>query len=202
MSAIIERERVAATVPSLDCANTSLYGSSLGIDAALAEPVRAMHCTTHTVHGRGHFRVTRGSRALGRLIAALLRLPGQGDDVPVALTIERCGDNEIWRRRFASRAFTTRQHLVADEIVERVGPVELVLDLHINDTALVIRSNRARVVVGRLRLTLPRCVTPMIHATVRGARDDTALHVSVTISSTVVGQLLAYEGVLVQAGEP
>ncbi len=176
-----------------------LYAFVLG-DAArqIADVVRSFHASSETVSGYGRFTITRPRRRISRLVGTLLRFPTDGIDVPVSLVIERHGLHETWRRRFGRRACVSRQRLANDRPVERVGPIELELDIRVDHGTLVIESHHARIALGPVRFPVPRSLTPLIHAEVRASADGLRNRVTVRISSRILGPLLAYEGELTE----
>ena len=172
-------------------AQPDLYPQLLGSAwAALPEVVRRLH-----QEGRACGRVTieRGPRRPARWLARLLRLPPAGLEVPTFLVVTSRGDEQVWSRRFGEDALVSRQRcgpggLLAErfsgfECVFRLRPTERGIDYDLAGTALVL---------GGLRLPLPRGLGPHVAATTRAEEDAMALDVSITVP--LLGLILRYHG--------
>jgi hypothetical protein len=187
---------------------STVYGLVLGEQVkALAEVVRRFHAAPGDVRGQGLFRMEGSPTALGRLLATLMRLPRATGDTPVGLTIIRLtpplgGEpRELWHRQFGPDAMDSIQ--VAEErLVERFGRLELGFDLTVADARLLFTHVRTRVRIGRLRLRLPRWLSPHVEASVGATIDRRRLAVSVRINAPLVGDLLSYGGELTAVGLP
>ena len=82
-------------------------------------------------------------------------------------------------------------------LAERFGWAELWFCLRVSEGALVVESTGAALVLGKLRVSLPRLLSPRIKATVRGATGFcNGLEISVEFALPLVGPVLCYEGYL------
>ena len=150
----------------------------------------------HRLHGRdglvqrGRFRVRRGGNWLARAVAAILRLPPEGDAVECSLLIASRGGRESWRRVFGKNPLVSEQYRVEGGIlVERGGPVELHFRLEIERGALVFKLVEARFFGFRL----PRRLQPRVSGREWGADLP---RVAIRAEAPVLGLLVAYEGTM------
>ena len=186
-----------------------LYPLALGDDwNSLDASLRRFHGVVATRHAAGTFNVKHGCNRGARRVARILRLPAAGLGVPVHLAI-RCeprqhlphGLVEIWERNFCGCTLTSHDWIdSAGLLVERFGLLELSLRLHVQNGALCFSGIRVSVVVGRLRLRLPRWLAPIVDARTSGVSSpEGGFAVSVKLSHPMFGLLLAYEGWVVTA---
>lgn len=159
---------------------------------------RAMHDLRQgqlTVAGRAS--VERGRSPLAWLVGAMMGFPKAGDDVPVSVTFSRQGHDEVWRRTFAGRSFSSRQavgkgrarHLV----VERFGPLAIAM-------APVVRDDRMSLVIRRFTLfglALPLWLGPTTAA--HEAIVDGRFRFDVEIGHPLTGMIVRYRGWLAPA---
>jgi hypothetical protein len=156
-------------------------------------------------------RVWRRRPLLRPLFSALalahVVFPETGEDVPCRLEIRRVRGGQAWLRTFA---FARERRFDAvlgwdgrrGVQLERFGPLEL--DWHVRfepPACLEIRSGRARLRLGPLRLPVPRVLTPDVEAIER-ALSRHELHVEVVMSHRLLGPLFGYGGTFRLRGAP
>jgi hypothetical protein len=130
------------------------------------------------------------------LIAWLLRLPRRSDGAATRLLVTRDGEGERWCRRFGDYQLETRQFATSDGwLGERFGPLEFTFALVITNGCLVFRQRAVAIVLGRLRVRLPRQVAPLIDAR-EWAEDARAMRIDVEVRLPVAGRLVRYDGVI------
>lgn len=109
----------------------SVFESALSDEwETLPSAVQAAHRVADLKTLSGEATVTRGAALLPRIAARLFRLPLAGENVPVTVTMERTGNEEIWERDFDGRRFRSRlSRAGAARFREQFGPFtfELVL---------------------------------------------------------------------------
>ncbi|HVQ88008.1 MAG TPA: DUF4166 domain-containing protein [Actinomycetes bacterium] len=157
--------------------------------------VAAFHCSAGPVLGHGLFVVERRS-GLGNWIAHLLRLPSSGPRVPVSLSIIRDCDGETWTRQFGSHTFSTRHTSSDGWLTERRGIVRVRLLAEHRSGALILRSVDTTLGIGRIRLKVPRQLSPNICAEVSGGPERYSVNVTVDVANDLTGSLVRYYGVL------
>jgi len=176
----------------------SLYQRVLGEAFAELHPlVRRVHDGHDGLAARGRFVVRRGEGWVAAMMAAVLRLPRAGDDVPVLLEVSAQGDAEIWRRTFGDRVLCTEQREGPGGVVlERMGLVELSLRMVAAAGALAVESVGAAICLGSLRVPLPRLLAPRVSA--RACADVTGERLLVQVRTFAPwGDLvISYEGAL------
>jgi hypothetical protein len=184
----------AADAPSDDGAS-GLYPRLLGDGwRALAPGMRRFYAVMEAALGTLHVR--RGTGWLARLLASLSGLPSSGDAVPTRLLVRREGARETWARDFGGAAIVTRQEAGAGRLlVERLGLVEVRLQLAVEGGAIRFLSRGGALRLGRVRLPLPRFLAPWIRAATGPGADDT-ITVRVEIGAPVAGTLVVYEGAM------
>lgn len=176
-----------------DMAIAPLYRRLLGAGFDhLPEPLRALHDLQGQSLYEGRAEVTRGPNPLARLIAGLLGLPEEGQDVPVTVEFRRDGIGEIWTRNFGNRRFATQLRPVPNtdggKLSERFGPFALTMDL-------VPRSDGLELVplhFTAFGLPIPRWLA--IRSTAREVVRAGRYGFDVTIDLPVLGRLVGYRG--------
>lgn len=171
-------------------ANSELYESILGRSWSHLDPgVRRLHGKNGTVQ-RGRFNVRRGGNWLARAVAAILRLPPEGEAIDCSLLIAARGGRESWRRVFAKSPLVTEQYRIAGcLLVERRGPVELHFRLEVDGGALVFTLVDARF----SGFSLPLRVRPQVSGREWGADRP---RVAIRAEAPGLGLLVAYEGTM------
>ncbi len=159
----------------------------------LPPAVRAMHCAD-TIAADGIATVERGPGMLSRLVAGLFRFPAAGAGIPVSVSFARQGDGETWRRRFATRAFSSVQTAGrgrwAHLLVERFGPVSVALALVVENGTLSLVSRGWRF----LGLPLPAILRPRGHSYER--EENGRFLFQAEIAHPVTGLIVRYRGTL------
>jgi hypothetical protein len=179
-----------------------LYESVL-IDAfdQLPEPLRRLHAPNGKLIARGIAQVDGAERLIGRLVAAVMRLPPAGNDVPVSVEITPSPGQERWVRYFSGRRFASVLSAAAtpNGLTERFGPLRFTLDLPVGPQGVLGMPVRA----WRLGpIPLPRWLAPVSIATEdvdehRRFRFDVEMRLPLGL-----GRLVRYRGWLVPDGEP
>ena len=161
------------------------------------ESVRKAHLSAGVLRARGTFRVTRGQGHMAHLLAWLLRLPPPAQAVPVYLRIVAHGKGERWLRTFGSKRLQTMQRAgPCGTLIEQFGFLELQFRLIVTRGGIDYRQQGAALRRGRLRLSLPPSMSPLVSARERAVAETARSAVLVTVSVPGVGLLIRYDGEL------
>jgi hypothetical protein len=178
----------------------SLYRRLLGPDFDRLPPaLRAFHDSAAGGSGAGVFRVRRGTRSVARVAARGLRLPPEGDHVPVTLRVAAKDGRELWERTFATRrlhTLRTRQWLEGGRLLERVGAATLAFDVTADEGGMRLRSVDFR----WLGAPVPRGLAITVDADVRGF--EAHWEVAVVVRAPRMGIITSYEGRITPAFSP
>lgn len=146
----------------------------------------------------GAFLVRRGQGVIARILGWMLGLPRAGAGIPVRLVVESAVSGETWRREIGATAFVTEQIAISEGLLaERFGLLEFRLRVEADATTVRFRQIGAALVLGKLRLPLPRWLSPCVEALMHVEASDASPRVSVVLLAPALGLLLAYEGQIV-----
>jgi hypothetical protein len=160
----------------------------------MPEPIRAAHRTGRRLVLRGEASVAGAEGAAGRAIAGLFRLPqATSGRIPVTVTMEARGRQEIWTRDFGGGRFRSVLGLRSEGgMTERFGPFTFELDVPPSAAGLEMIITGWR--CGPLRL--PRRLAPF--ATAEERVDEAGrFRFDVAIGLPFVGRIVGYRGWLV-----
>jgi len=166
--------------------------------------VRRFHCRPDDTVGEGIFTVWRSTTALGRLVAALGRVPGATDATPVAVTIHRRPgpSSERWIRRFGADEMASVKRVEGALLIERIGRMEIGFELRVVDRRLWFVQRLARLrLVGDRSIVLPRALAPRIEVNVGATPDEQRLDVRAQVTAPVVGPVFGFAGELTEVVE-
>jgi hypothetical protein len=175
--------------------NESLYRRLLGPAFDTLPPqVRALHEIEALRTWRGVAQVRRGRGLLARLIAALIGLPNEGEQIPVAVTFSPQKGGERWTRTFGNKEFSSHQSYGRGRnqylLVEQFGIVAVSLALVVEDKRMFLIPRRWSV----LGIPMPKSLLP--NGTSFEAEEHGRFQFNVTISIPLVGLVAAYRGSL------
>ena len=130
------------------------------------------------------------------MVARVFLLPPAGEAVETRLIVTPAGNGERWLRTFGTRALNTRQYPAGDHgVAERIGPLEFRFQREPCDDGTRFRQIHAAIVIGPVRVRLPRWCAPTV-----AAREDPAgerrVHIDVRVSLPLVGPILSYAGTI------
>jgi hypothetical protein len=174
-----------------------LYARLLGAAwQQLPAPIRRMHEIDAQRVAKGRATVKRGRGLLGRLAASLIGFPPASADTPVAVEFDAANGEEIWRRTFGTRSFSSRQSAGRGRsqylACEHFGPLRF-------DMALVADAERLSLVPRGWRLfglPLPLALGPRSEAYESAENDRFNFHVR--ISHPLTGLIVQYDGWLLE----
>jgi hypothetical protein len=130
-----------------------------------------------------------------RLIARLLGFPPGGDEVPTRLEVADGDAEQVWSRQFGDHTMTSRQRLSPPNLLaERLGAFECCFRLRATVAGIDYDFVGTSLVLGGLRLPLPRALAPQVLARTWATND--AMGLDVSIGAPLFGRLLRYHGVV------
>lgn len=176
---LAEKERTPPENALIACLGRSFY--------KLPDVVQRAH--RGTIRLSGTVKVERG-RGLGWLLAALMRLPRSNPKAELIVVGWHFPDQIVWSRSFNGRTFESTFHLHEFQLVERMGPLALVLEPRVEGGRLVYRLAAAR--FGPLRL--PAVLAPSLIAW-EGEREAT-YEFEVVVGLPLLGRVIRYAGQL------
>jgi hypothetical protein len=139
--------------------------------------------------------VCHGSHRAARLLARLLQMPAEADEVNLRLRVESSGDTEVWRRQFGSRPMVTSQSVDSDGILrESVGALELQFRLSVDAGGLFYQQSAAGLRIGARFVALPVWIRPIVSASEKAGDGPNSVVTCVTASLPRIGLLLSYAG--------
>jgi len=158
----------------------------------LPKLVRRMHAVAPRVEARGFGSVRLGGNPVSRMLAALLRLPAEGDDRPLAVTFEAGEAGETLSRRYSDAVLASRQSAAGEAgsglLEESFGPLALVLRLEPSADGLAFLLQDVRC-LGR---SIPRALRPRVEA--REFAEGGWYRFFVRVELPLLGRLIQYEG--------
>ncbi|GAB2555834.1 DUF4166 domain-containing protein [Leucobacter ruminantium] len=86
---------------------------------------------------------------------------------------------------------------VGDRVVDRIGApwtLSASFEVDVRDGALVLTSRAVGVVLGRLRLRIPRPLAPVVRLRKSRAAEGGGQYVELTVDAPVVGRIYGYRG--------
>lgn len=167
----------------------TLYQRLLGPEFdRLPLALRSFHGSAEGGSGAGVLRVRCGTRPTARAVARALRLPPEGDRVPVTLRVRAENGRERWERTFPTSRLCSSQWLEAGRLVERIGAATFAFDVTSDERGMRFRSAR----FTWLAIPVPRPLAIEVDAEVRGF--DAYWDVSVVVRAPRVGVVTSYEG--------
>jgi hypothetical protein len=176
--------------------DSGLYQRILGeewrhLDAA----IQRMHTPGRSIDAKGLFRVLHGRHQAARLLAPLLRLPAEAENVEVRVHVAPSGSAELWSRMFDGRPLVTRQTGAASGVLaEQFGRLELQFRLSVRNSALFYQSSRAGLRIGSRLIPLPAWIAPVVAASEKPSARAGCVCISVAVSLPRFGLLLSYAG--------
>lgn len=138
----------------------------------------------------GQAEITASGNPLARLLCRMMRLPRPGMDVPVTVTFERHGEEELWCRDFAGRRYESRLTARHGLMVEAMGPATNIFHLSVEGGRLHFRLVAFRF----LGLPLPGFLRPDCHAIESDV--DGCYRFDVPVSLPGFGTIIYYTGVM------
>ncbi|GAB5435308.1 DUF4166 domain-containing protein [Falsiruegeria mediterranea] len=172
---------------------TVLYRRVLG--AALDDlppQLLALHDSADPRTWSGQARIWRGAGILSRLIGWVMRLPPQGDAVPVSVSFIPQDGGEVWQRDFAGHTFMSYQYQAPNAqpgiVNERFGMI---------DVTVAFQTDRDRLVLEPMAwafgpLPLPKALLPTGQSF--ETQIDDRFVFDVEIAMPWVGQIATYRG--------
>ncbi|MCU1328565.1 MAG: hypothetical protein JWN34_3935 [Bryobacterales bacterium] len=190
------RSQIDTTCDTSCNAAAGLYAGVLGARWHELNPaLRRFHAGGQAVHATGVFQVRHGTNWLARLATRLARLPGEGNAIPVRLTVSPHGDGEKWNRTFSTQPLLSYQTRHADGVLgEVMGLMETRLRLEVVDGALIYHPAGSVFRLGPVRIWLPGWLAPVVSAWERPIVGSNDTQVSVEVTSPLLGLLVAYAG--------
>jgi hypothetical protein len=192
----IEAEMAA---PDLKISHTVTSGAAASlIEVACGElPYRQLPPSITAFHDPdapsvwiGQADIDASGTFIGRLFRAVFGFPPSGRGVPVTVTVDRCGEAEIWTRNFDGRRFSSHLTYEGRNVVsERFGPFKILLGLS------AANGEIAMPVVGwRLGpIPLPLALAPKSD-TREFVGEDGRFHFDVAITLPIGGRIAHYRG--------
>jgi hypothetical protein len=145
----------------------------------------------------GTFCIRRGRNPAARLVARMLRLPADADDVPTTLRILTGSHADTWERVFGDSVLATTHRTLHDgTMVERFHFVELRYRAMRNADGVEHRQTSAALACGGLRVPLPRWLAPSVVGFESATATPNLVRVQVEVRLPVIGMLLSYDGVV------
>ena len=170
----------------------ALYPRLLGPVWLELHPTIRRHLTADAASGRFEFR--RGRSLGARLTCRVLRLPSSETALDTRLAIARRVESETWSRALGHRLIVTIQRGLPDgTLAERFGALEFCFHLRVIDGALTYVQASVALMVGPLRIPLPRLLSPRVEAR-EVPIGERGVYVRVRISAPGIGLLISYEG--------
>ncbi|MEX2124838.1 MAG: DUF4166 domain-containing protein [Woeseia sp.] len=153
--------------------------------------IRELHRPCGTTVFKGIAQVDEASNFIGTLAARLFRFPPAGSDVPVEVTLQPHGNDEVWLRRFGHSGFSSTLAIDArtHQLTERFGPVCFTLKIECHKNGLDMSIESARIGI----LSLPRFLVPWTRAYERIDREG-RFTFDVEIGLRGIGRLVRYRG--------
>ena len=152
-----------------------------GVRVGLTSPLRA----------EGVMVVGRAQGLFSALFGALIPLPKSGPSVHCLLDVLDHQDYVLWKRRFGSMTFTTRQWVRNGLLIESAGLFRLVLRVREVDGAVEIDQVGLRL----LGIPVPRAISPTVRALISG-QTNSSWRVAVTIGHVWFGDVCRYRGIM------
>ncbi|MBO9452571.1 DUF4166 domain-containing protein [Tropicibacter sp. R16_0] len=172
---------------------TVLYRRVLG--AALDDmppQLRALHDSADPRAWSGQAKISRGAGVLSRLIGWVMRLPPQGDAIPVSVSFIPKNGGEEWQRDFGGHALMSYQYQAPNAqpgiINERFGMIDVTVALQTDGERLVLEP----IAWAFGRLPLPNALLP-VGQSFETQIDDRFVF-DVEIAMPWVGRIAAYQG--------
>lgn len=192
---------LGATTEIEDEAATLLFQRALADDwPTMPAAWQQMHSVFDCAVATGRADITRGQHRLARLVAALMRFPPAGQDVPVEVEMTKISGGEIWRRRFGRRTFRSRlRYLGSGRVSEQFGPLTFDLTLPVTGGRMGMQVSKGRF-LGLI--PLPRWMLPVSET--YEFVDKGKFQFDVRISHPLIGLIVHYRGWLVPGpdGDP
>jgi hypothetical protein len=174
---------------------SSLYKRVLGEEFdSLPSVLRCFHEVSAGGKARGRLRITRGKGWLRNVLATLMRLPPQGEQVPVSLAVCVEEEAERWTRNFGPLCLVTRQWVQNGLLIEAAGPVRFGFRLTADATGMEFHFAGC----WFLGVRLPSALAPRVHAEARGR--EACWWLSVCVEVPALGVLVRYEGEMTPEG--
>ena len=135
----------------------------------LPEPLRNIHDVEEVSLLIGRCSVSRGRNLPARVLASLMSFPLQGEAWEIRMSMRREDDEEQWIRVVSGERFTSKLRALGDgRIGERIGPLDLHMDLHPSPDGLAFELTGLQ----WFGLSIPKFLWPRIsaHETIREGR--------------------------------
>jgi hypothetical protein len=170
-----------------------LYAELLGSAwATVPAIVRRLH---QEGRARGEVTIERGRSRPARWLGHLLGFPPSGENVATSLSVLRRGEEQVWSRRFGEHTLVSRQRLCPGGLLaERFGLFECRFRLRPTARGIDYDLVGAVLVLGGLRLPLPRSLSPRGGATTWALED--AMGLDVRLRAPLFGRVLSYHGLV------
>lgn len=166
-----------------------LYHRVLGEAFESLPPVlRRFHEQTPEACAQGSLHITRGAGWIRQILAAAMRLPSPGAQIPATLRVRTEGALEYWTRDFGGLHMATRQWQQGDLLMEAAGPLQFGFCLTADAVGMGFECVRCRL----FGIPLPRALSPRIVSTTTAEGEGWRLYVR--IDAPLLGMLAQYEG--------
>jgi uncharacterized protein YbjT (DUF2867 family) len=153
----------------------------------LPPAVRSLHEIAGDAGAAGRAEVERGAHPLGRLVAALMGFPPEGEH-GVHVHFEERDGAETWTRDFSGRKFRSRLSERGGWLVERFGTLRFAFDLCSNEEGLRMVLHHW----SAFGIPLPLALGPRGEA--REFERDGVFHFDVPIALPGIGPVVRYRG--------
>jgi len=176
---------VKAEIP----AGEPLFKRLLGLRFAdLPRPVRLLHGGHGPTTARGACDVVRGSGRLSRIFAAILHLPGAGENLPFRFEFAPERGGERWVRWFGGARMTSHLEDGDGVLRERLGPARLEFRLVPSPGGIEWHLERITI------LGLPMPGTWCDGVSARASAEGDRYHFDVRAALPFIGLLVHYRG--------
>jgi len=158
---------------------------------ALPPSVRALHGSDAIVRAHGRADVGGDGNLFATGLRRALRMPLPARDTALEVEINREGERETWRRRFAGRLFASclrRSPRWPDAFEERIGPMRFAFTLEASASELRWVPREVRLLVLRLPVRWFAGVRASCSERDRRYRFD------IDVQMPLIGRLVAYSG--------
>lgn len=179
-------------------ASASMYEQAMGERFhRLERAVQRFHRLAGVQELHGWVDTDAPSSFLARMLARCLGTPLQATSGPIRFELDAAPDAETWTRHFPTQTMTSRMHLSAPHVVERLGAARLSFALCETDGMLEMRLKGLHF----LGVPCPNWLLPRVIAQETGQEERFLFCVQASLP--IIGVVTSYRGHLtIAAKEP